>query len=129
MGLLQRGDVPDMALFYDGNNDVWIAGRTGVPGTHYYVEDISPVVQGALVNNPGESAGGLLVKLAAQTALYRLLLGEPETPQPNWASPSFAPEFVDGIVNTYLANVRAMQALSEEYGFAYFGFVQPVLAR
>lgn len=125
MQLIEQGDIPDMVIFYDGTNDVYTAVQTSEPGSHYYVQNISPVVRGALLK-PEESST-LLRDLLLQTSTARLLLGNPPIPQPDWALPPFDPAFLDGVVDVYLENVHMAEALAKQYGFEFFAFVQPVL--
>jgi lysophospholipase L1-like esterase len=123
--LLQSGTVPDMVIFYDGTNDVTLAQRTSEPGTHFYLENIAPVVQGNIVHT--DATAPALRDILRQTALYRLIVGEPTAPEPNWAQPPFDATFVDAVVNTYLTNIRTVAALAEDYDFEFFAFLQPVL--
>lgn len=125
LGLLQRGDVPDMVIFYDGSNDITTAQRTSEAGTHFYEPQISTVVNGTLVE-PDARAANPFVDWLRTTATYRLLVTPPAASE-TWAQPPFDDGFVDGIVQTYLTNVQAAHALSVEYGFRFFAFVQPAL--
>jgi lysophospholipase L1-like esterase len=126
--LLQTGEIPDLVIFYDGSNDIALANRTSTAGAHFYLETIAPVVQGDAVQrataNPTAQS---LRNVVSGTALYRLIIGEPPRPQPNWAQPPFAAAFLDAVTNTYLANIRTVHALSAEYGFEFAAFLQPVL--
>lgn len=123
--LLQKGDTPDMVIFYDGTNDVTLAQRTGQPGTHFYLENIAPVVQGDIVR--ADDTAPALRDLLQPMALYRLMVGDPAAPEPNWVQPPFDPAFVDAVVTTYLTNIRTVAAAADEYDFAFFAFLQPVL--
>jgi hypothetical protein len=125
VGVLQAGDVPDMVIFYDGSNDVTAAQRSGEIGTHFYDEQIRAVVDGTLVE-PDARPNSPIVDWVRSTSTYRLLVTPVMTAE-TWAQPPFEEGFVDGIVQTYLTNVEAAHALSEEYGFQFFAFVQPVL--
>jgi lysophospholipase L1-like esterase len=123
--LLQRGDVPDMVIFYDGSNDVVNAQRSSIVGAHFYYAQIDAVVNGTLVEPDAQPMMPLLDVLRG-TATYRLLFS-PAQEAETWAQAPFAEGFVEGIVQTYLTNVRAAYALSQEYDFAFYAFVQPVL--
>jgi lysophospholipase L1-like esterase len=119
---LQTGDIPDMVIFYDGMNDVSTANRYGEAGEHFYWENIYPVVRSQPVSNPIQS-------LIRGTNLYRLIIGEPPpSAAPNLAVPPFEDSFITTISETYLTNLRTVEALSQEYGFEFFAFVQPTLA-
>lgn len=121
---LQAGDVPDVVIFYDGSNDVTAAHRSSRPGAHFSEETVAPAVENAL--NAGGTGVSPLRALVTNTATYRLLAGASQA-GPDWALPPFAPGFVDGVAETYLNNIRAASALAQEYGFAFYAFLQPVL--
>lgn len=123
--LLQQDNKPDMVIFYDGTNDVTLAQRTGEPGAHFYLENIAPVVQGNIVHT--DAAVPALRDLLAQTALYRLIVGEPVAPEPKWVQPPFEPEFLEDVTNTYLTNIQTAAAMAAENNVAFFAFLQPVL--
>jgi lysophospholipase L1-like esterase len=123
--LLAAGDVPDVVIFYGGANDVTTAARSGQPAAPFYVERLRPAVEAALNVSTEAAPDGLSVLLRG-TAVYRLLVGSRQ-PEATWMLPPFAPEFVDGVTNTFLANARAGQALAAEYGFVFIAFLQPVL--
>jgi hypothetical protein len=125
LGLLQEGNVPDMVIFYDGSNDVTLAQRTSEVGAHFYDAQISAVVDGTLVEPDARQTSPFLDWLRS-TATYRLL-AVPVPTSETWAQPPFDETFVGGIVRTYLTNVESAHALSVEYGFQFFAFVQPVL--
>ncbi|MBI5671631.1 MAG: hypothetical protein HZC41_26865 [Chloroflexi bacterium] len=122
--LLEKGDVPDIVIFYDGSNDVTAAHRNSQPGAHFSEEAVAPALENAL--NATVPRPSPLRTLLTNSATYRLLAGTP-TVEPAWALPPFDPALVDGVANTYLANLRAASALANEYGFQFFAFLQPVL--
>lgn len=122
--LLEAGDIPDAAIFYDGSNDVTAAHRNSQPGAHFSQEAVAPALENAL--NASAPRPSALRTLVTSSATYRLLAGT-QPVQPDWALPPFAPALVDGAANVYLANLRAAAALADEYGFAFFAFLQPVL--
>ncbi len=126
MQLLQKGDRPDLVIFYDGVNEVAPASRTGEAGTHFFIENISPVVKGTLIER--KPVTDILRELITRTSVYRMLYGDFSTPEPNWATEPFDPEFVQDIVNIYLTNLRTVELWAEEYDFEFVAFVQPVLA-
>ena len=125
--LIESGDIPDLVIFYDGTNDVSTAGRSSTPGSHFFIENIRPVVKGSLVQDAADAPTNLLFELISQTALCRLLSCSPEPAEPDWAYAPFEPAFVDAIVDIYLKNIRIAELLGVEYGFEFYAFVQPVL--
>lgn len=122
--LLQAGDLPDVVIFYDGSNDVTGAHRNRQPGAHFSLEAVAPAVETAL--NADAPRPSPLRTLLTSTAAYRLFVGAAVV-EPQWALPPFEAELVDGVAAVYLNNLRAAAALADEYGFAFFAFVQPVL--
>lgn len=119
--LLAKGDVPDIVVFYDGNNDIATANRYGEAGTHMFLEAFLPYVRSRpQINAP--------LELLRHSNLWKVLVPPPtETAPPQLATPPFEEAFLDEVTNTYLANVRSLQALAREYDFEAFAFVQPVL--
>ena len=73
---LQRGNAPDMVIFYDGANEVTIANITGQSGTHFYLDQIESAVRGNLAfGSPEDEAAQTspVADLIARTATARLL--------------------------------------------------------
>ena len=106
---LQRGNVPDVVVFYDGYNEIFSAyatGRTGVPENFAGVSQESTVA--AAVRN---------------TELSQLLT--------RWRPPT-APEIGSeemalAVVETYSETIRIVRALGDEYGFESRFYWQPQL--
>ena len=128
---LQRGNVPDMVIFYDGANDVTIANLTGEAGTHFYLDEIENAVQGNLAFGSVDSVpSSPLIDLLRQTATFRLARQIINSAGSNEAGPPLTPSspaFADSIVDVYLTNVRATNLLADDYGFDFIAFWQPVL--
>lgn len=122
--LLETGDVPDVVIFYDGSNDVTAAHRNSQPGAHFSEEAVAPAMEKAL--NADTPRPSTLRTLIADSATYRLLVGSAQV-EPKWALPPFDTALMDGVENTYLANLRAVSALAMEYDFEFYAFLQPVL--
>lgn len=119
--LLASGDVPDVVVFYDGNNDIAAAHRYGKAGAHMFAEAFAPLGS----RSPAPS----VLDVLRTSNLARLLA--PAQPQEDFSqlvSPPFDAAFVAAVADTYLANVRSLQALAQAYGFEAVAFVQPVLA-
>ncbi|MCU0512788.1 MAG: hypothetical protein MUE40_09475 [Anaerolineae bacterium] len=125
--LVQQGDRPDLAIFYDGSNDITLANRTGQAGAHFYLEQIAPALRGEAVRDSGVAAPAALRSLLGGTALYRLLVGEAPAPGPNWTQPPFDPAFLDAVTATYLVNIDTAAQLAAQHGFRFVAFLQPVL--
>lgn len=125
--LIAQGDIPDMVIFYDGANDVTAANRNSIPGGHFYYEAIHRVVNTDAFAPKSPTFGEALVNFLSQTAIYRLIAGDPPTIQPNWALPPLDDAFVNATVQTYLNNITMAKALSDAHGIQFVAFVQPIL--
>ncbi len=121
---LRRGNVPDIAVFYDGVNDAWAAFQSGVAGIPQ--NEINRVVEFNL-RDQLNWRGGFVEKLA----LYRLSriarpFGDPlsrVSASGHFVSPSLA----NAVVDAYLGNVRLVNALAREFGFRAVFFWQPTI--
>jgi lysophospholipase L1-like esterase len=112
---LRAGRVPDLAIFYDGFNDVAV-GATGDFGGHYQRQRV---------------AGRLERPLRTWLASSRTATGfQALTRRRPGSDPRDAREMsrlTDGIVGAYLQNRRMVEALSRQVGFSYAFFWQPAL--
>lgn len=116
---LQRGNVPDLVLFYDGVNDVFTATAYNQPGLHMSMDRVAEKL---------ETTGPLAADWLEFSRLFRLLaqLTSRGTAESRFAGPSAAPDTLAGaVVQVYLANYRAVEALAGEFGFAFKFFWQP----
>ena len=130
---LKEGDVPDLAVFYDGTNEVIPAEESGMPD-RLFKEDHRRCEFNLL---HGDRRGDLLraavVSLLRRTLRqFRKLTGVRVTgPFPAGATRHvFAdalPALCDEVARRYFENVRIIRLLAREYGFAVLFFWQPVL--
>lgn len=127
---LQSGNIPDMVIFYDGVNEVIAAYESGKPVVHVTLAEITARFEEQ--ENP-------FVKVGKATRIYTLLRRWMDAiEQKNLRNGSdisvhqgiriipdqLAPE----MTKTYIGNYQIVGALSREYGFDYFFFLQPHLA-
>jgi hypothetical protein len=122
--LLAAGDVPDVAIFYSGVNDVFAADQTGEPINHQNLRYIAEQFE-----STNQSLTDWL--LARNTIrLARLVLeqfglvggsGDAGTNQVNGGA------LADGIIDTYLRGYEMVGALSERFGFSYEFVWQPYI--
>ena len=136
---LQRGNVPDLVIFYDGINDTWVSGDAGTVDTHYsephfakwleqaphfeldsYDRPAIPESEPRLVDALLDSyTAELLRRLGVMRGVEAVIV------KPFKAEPDEA--LSEATVVNYLEVQRMVGALASEYGFDYLFFWQPVL--
>lgn len=132
---LQKGNIPDAVIFYDGVNDTFGAFQTKVTGLAH------GELERERIYNLGDSPR--LGTVAAQAVIRDLSIvrfmggilkrsgSSPGAGQPQ--ALRFDPPITDqaaltrSIVDTYLSNVKIVQALSKSYGFKFLCYWQPVI--
>jgi len=117
---LQRCKIPDLVVFYDSVNDLNYGRISGIPGAHRHLLEI------ALTLETGVPAWPSWVRSLSVLQLAREFMPKaaprPHRYQPRW---NIAPDLADGIAEVYLNNVRMVEALAVDYGFANAFFWQP----
>lgn len=116
---LQRGDVPDMVIFYDGVNDVIAADQTGKAGMHRNLSTFQNAMRSQAPLHP-------LLRLLSDSYAFTFVRGIIRPPQVEEAV-TRSTTLSDDVVEAYLTNYRIVQALAEEYGFEAYFFWQPVM--
>lgn len=116
---LQRGNVPAVAIFYDGVNDTYAGAYSpGIPGAHQNLDLIA-----------GRFSQGHLARAVFGSQTYRALLYLTErlgTRQQVLDAAELDAD-VRGTVATYLRNMEAARSLAGSFGFRTLAFWQPVL--
>ncbi len=114
---LQKANVPEVVIFYDGPNDVFSSFQQGVAGIP------QNEFNRAAEFNQFNWRGGFVEKLA----LYRLgktlterYQGSGQTEKENLA-------IANATVDTYIANMQIIESLAREYGFRVAFYWQPVI--
>jgi lysophospholipase L1-like esterase len=127
---LESGNVPQLVLFYDGVNDEYAAYQSGRPEVHMNLSAISARFE------ERKSAVSFVEWLKTS---YSFLLSErfaARLRQEAKTSPKIityetmgidTTTLADSVAQMYLANYKTVKALSQEYGFKYFFFWQPVI--
>jgi lysophospholipase L1-like esterase len=137
---LQNGNVPDLAIFFDGHNDVHSAANQRIAGVHALVNRTARLFE----EQSDTRRGARAIDLIRATATFRLIhqlvpqrdaanVGPEGTPEYSGAtadaiSPTDIERLADDIVRIYLTNYRTVAALSREFGFSYAFFLQPELS-
>jgi lysophospholipase L1-like esterase len=121
---LQRGDVPDLVIFYDGVNDVAATYQNGRAGAHLN----EPIITAQF------TAGQTMADLLEQTHTYQLLVRAATKTGLLWPAITAEPAHEDTAVLTemvlqaYFTNYQIVAALAGQYGFAYQFFWQPMMS-
>ena len=122
---LRRGNIPDVAVFYDGVNDAWSSfqnSAAGIPQNEF--NRVTEFNSRHRLN----VRGGLLEKLG----MYRVArsvagaLGQSGSGRAV-RTRATDPALVDATVDVYFANVRLVNALAREFGFRAVFFWQPTM--
>lgn len=126
--LLADGDVPDVVVFYDGNNDGYAGAYSpAVPRDPQNLRERHKAK--AKAEGMGDVAAFLLSLY--QDSNYRRLVGWLKNGESGsgWDQRVKGKEFELSrrVLDYYLANVRQVKALGREYGFKTFFFWQPHL--
>lgn len=133
-GLLKRGDVPDLAIFYNGFNDMFTAEWTG----HVDVIRGEENRKAEFMLLAGNRRSALL-RAAAAAALPRTLRRLRDWAGLDWRTPltreshhpladAAVPALARDTITIYTANVRIVRALAREYGFRVLFVWEPSLA-
>ena len=109
---LARGNVPELAVFYQGFNDVFSAHQQGVSGIPYYE-----------LQRASDSEAGRLLR-QGQPVLQSPMI-RPE--HLDWSLIAADRARADDIVDRWLANRRLIRAAGREYGVDVLFVWQPTL--
>jgi hypothetical protein len=127
---VQSGNIPDIAIFFDGPNDVYTSYQSGKSGVHENLEQIA-----ARMERRDQPQSPLLIQLLESFSLFRLIdnqvtyLNGDARPAP--ALITYETMHVDlktlteSVTTKYLTNYEAVSALAEKHGFDYYFFWPP----
>jgi lysophospholipase L1-like esterase len=127
---LQKGNVPDIVIFFDGFNDVYVAYESGTPGAHPMLDDIAARFEGrgnALQGFVQSSRQYYLAKQLLMTTGYYDELAQ----MAGMIDQQTEEEILllsDEVVYRYLGNIQIVASFAREFEFDYFFFWQPHLA-
>ncbi len=133
---LQKGNIPDVVIFYDGINDIYSAYQSGRPDLHHNYGSISekinttdqPRSRLSLVRSLLESAIPNTLRLVR--TLVRSSSNEPAPANSiaNYQTMGVtSDELSTGIIKIYFGNYELVESLSRYYGFRWMFFWQPVV--
>lgn len=113
---LQKGNVPDVVIFYDGVNDVFSAfqqGAAGLPQNEYHrIESFNQL----------NWRSQILEKLALYRAARGLVVAVQGKPVPKDDA-----RLVDAVLDVYFNNYQIVNALAKQYGFTALFYWQPTI--
>ncbi|MGD9644377.1 MAG: hypothetical protein AB7U73_01610 [Pirellulales bacterium] len=121
---LQRGNIPDLAIFLDGYNDICSSYLNQRPGVSLHEEERRREFK--LLRRPSSELFALGV---ANLQLSRLFAGKQESPPvalpdgPGWHT---VDDLTRGSMELYNRNVRVIRALGGEFGFQSLFCWQPL---
>lgn len=118
---LQRGNVPDLVIFYLGANDVYPVYQGARAGLHENIDQIARKLERSPFS---QWINGFALTSLVQGGVRRISSGQ-NSVDGNRAITLDA--LADSVVDTFSANCRMTQALAHSYGFGCFFFWQPVL--
>ncbi len=116
---LQKGNVPDYVVFYDGINDTHAAGfRPGIPGYHQHYHTTKNIL-----------GGGLLSNILYSTYSVKLLSSLTERFYKRQSDSVLADIDMKAgqVADIYKNNIVILDQLAKQYRFEYFAFWQPML--
>ncbi len=125
MLLVRAGNLPNLVIFYDGNNDVFAAYQSGAAGT---IQNQSSAA--ARFENRSETPP--LIALLSQTATFkfvqRRVLGDQAKTTPPFQKQGIDREALAAAISqSYVGNCRLVQSLGQQYGFKAYFFWQTTL--
>jgi len=121
---LQKGNIPDAVVFYDGINDTYSAYQQGIPGLAQ--NEANRVQEFNMLKRLPELRGMVLKDAVSNLATVRIaksILGitEPES------KPDFDARVAEQAVDLYLKNIGLVKALAASYKFKYQFYWQPTI--
>ena len=125
---LKGGNVPDLAVFYDGVNEIFSALQNGAPGLPQNegnrAREFNLTLEQRRFDLYAEALKRALARLTRRAAKVADLLGLDERATAGTGDPA---TLADGILDAYAENIRVVNALSGVYGFKALFFWQPVV--
>jgi hypothetical protein len=126
---LHAGDVPDLALFYDGPNDVFTAFQSGRTTVHANSERIARVFEHRDNGSPlAESLDHSALFRISRGLVNRLAQAPPPTLLTYETMGIDRTALTEAVVRTYLDNYNVVDALAHKYGFKYAFFWPPYIS-
>lgn len=126
---LQKGNIPDFAIFYDGANDIYSAYQQGAAGLPQ--NEFNRVKEFNILTRPGDLFKAALQGAANQSAVMRLIKSAGRRTGIDRNNEDLGPERAEIIIAkaaaTYRGNMELVRHLAAAYGFQYVFYWQPTV--
>jgi len=127
---LHAGNIPDVAIFSDGSNDVYTGYQSGKSGVHENLGLIAAKLQGT-------GQPGLSTQMLESLSLFRLVRNQlarfaapPTKRMLTYETAGVGKdELSKAIVTTYLGNYEVVNSLAQEFHFQHFFFWPPYITK
>ncbi|MEW5819051.1 MAG: SGNH/GDSL hydrolase family protein [Cyanobacteriota bacterium] len=122
---LQLGNVPDIVIFYDGNNDVYASYQNGVPGVSH--NEFNRIKNFNLENDKSALYKAAIAKAVESSGIYRLiyyLRGKffgVHIDIPDYTSD----RLIDYTLRFYIVNIMIIENLGKLFSFKTLFYWQP----
>ena len=139
---LRSGNIPDLAIFYDGTNEIWSAIDSDTAGVHFILKEIKDLYENRNFREQ-QAENSVILRYVSQcnsVVLLQRVLGlgqddsnltlfqtEPSRCMTEGEAFVSSALYSDTIMSYYEGNLRILDALSREFNFDYLCFWQPVL--
>jgi hypothetical protein len=128
---IQHDEIPDLALFYGGFNDVYAASLYHEADAHLGLDRIRERFESrqgsAKIQSFLQFAEGLQLVALGRHIVHSLSPGDEAAKQPAASANPSTDSMTEAVLATYASNYRAATALAREYRFDVAFFWQPIL--
>ena len=127
---LQKGDIPDVVVFYDGGNDTYSAYQQGTAGLPQ--NEFNRAMEFNLTQRRPELRRFVVTDTIRSLATFRLTqassgwIGLGATRQ-EYGRGYDIPRIAEGIVGVYLNNLELVKTMAASYKFTYLFYWQPTI--
>jgi hypothetical protein len=122
---IQKGNIPDIVIFYDGPNDIVATVQTGV-GAHQNVSQIANKIQGELGNIITNTVNSMPYTRRFLNAFIERQNSDVEESGDDQAQED---NLAMELINAYESNMEMVSLLGEQYDFEVYFFWQPHVSR
>lgn len=123
---LQRGNVPDLVVFYDGVNDVGAATQRAIAGQSVHEDHRADEFNIVYNTTLRRSAWGLVRGTPLFKTVRDLRGADKQQIADHWQDKSFS-DVALGVLTVYNANLRIVTSLGREFGFGVLFCWQPTV--